>query len=687
MLCSARELNLGRDHEGILELHGTFVPGQNFLDAVNLRDTRLLVDVTPNRPDLLSHWGVARELAPRGAASLQLPPFPTANGGPRSAADLRFVTGETTAAAADVRITIEDRIGCTRYYGVPIRGVTIGPSPEWLAGRLRAIGQRPINNVVDATNYVLHELGQPLHAFDLDKLGNVVVVRRARAGEKLTTLDGEPRPLNDGMLVIADAQRAVALAGVMGGLDTEVGMETRNVLLECALFDTRITRATRRAAGLMTDASQRFERGVDPDMMEKAVRRVLDLILTVAGGELPQAAPFVDAGVEPAAPIRLRTARVTQILGLSYTADRLAALLEPIEFKVLERDADALRVAVPGHRRYDVGREEDLIEEVARRHGYGEFPEDLRPFRASRVPTDVMVQLEDDLRTLLVARGFMEARSAAFAPEQPGQVALLNPLSSAEGQLRNALLPGLLRRVESNFNHGARDVRLFEIGTAFAPGGGDGLPVETTHIAAVCTGLRAPAHWTGPGQDFDRWDLKGLLVQLAGRLGLSVAPAATTDLLPAAVDAAEAWQLVAKESPAGGGGRVRSDAMDAPAWAGPVWGVEIRLDSERMARRALLFQALPVFPAVERDIALIVPDTLPAATVARTIRTAGGPLLERVDVFDVYAGKHVPAGSRSIAFRLRFQAADRTLVDQEVDAVVTRILQRLREEHNVERRA
>lgn len=684
MLCSARELGLGRDHEGILELHGSFTPGEPFLDAVGLRDTRLVIDVTPNRPDLLSHWGVARELAPRGEASLRLPAFPSANGAAETGRTIEFVTGTPTSEADGIGITLDDATGCPRYYGVAIRGVRVTPSPEWLASRLRAIGARPINNIVDATNYILHELGQPLHAFDLDRLGPRIVVRRARDGETLRTLDGEDRTLSPDVLVIADAHRPVALAGVMGGEDTEVGEGTTNVLLECALFDPAITRATRRAAGLSTDASQRFERGVDPDMMERAVRRAVDLIVALAGGETAARAPFADAGVSPVAPIALRPSRVRQVLGVEIEGDVLRSLLEPIGFRADGEADGATLYEVPGHRRYDVSREDDLIEEIARRYGYDRFPDELRPFRPGVVPDDPTVALENRLREYLVGRGMLEARTAAFAPEAEGDVALMLPLSAAESRLRRALLPGLLRRTEYNFNRGTRGVRLFEIGTAFVAGETPH-PDEERRLALVLTGPRAPIHWTGEAAAYDLWDLRGVLDDVAALLGCRVEPAAADVAGP--LEAGRSWLVRAGERTVGRGGAVRADALDSPPWADPVFALEITLELGMAARPEPHYRALPAHPAIERDLALLLPAGVSAGDAAETIRAAAGPLLERVEIFDVYSDERLGEGRRSVAFRLRFRAPDRTLVDADVDRPVDHVLKRLSEEHRVERRA
>lgn len=699
MLCSERELGLGRDDAGILELRGEFTPGESFVEAVGLDDVRLTLEITPNRPDLLSHVGVARELAPRGHAGVRLPAFP----GPdaeRAAEDAEAMTLERVereGEAGGVRVRIEDPRGCPRYMGAVIRGVEIGPSPEWLASRLRAIGLRPINNVVDATNYVLHETGQPLHAFDLDRLGgDEVVIRRADAGETIVTLDGERRTLEDDMVVIADAERPQAVAGVMGGDDSEVGTGTRDIFLECALFDPKSVRRTRGALGLSTDASYRFERGVDPEGLEPALRRVVSLILTLAGGDVDGAA--VDVYPEPAeAPVVvLRPARASKVLGADFDADAVVGYLEPLGFAPVERDGDAVRFRVPGYRWYDVEREADLIEEVARRHGYDRFGDELRAFRPSAVPDDPFVELEASLRAFFAGRGFLEARTLPFVPEAEGDVALLLPLSKEESRLRRSLAPGLVRRIEYNFARGARDVRLYEVGTVFAPASTpDDPPVEATRVAAVLTGARAPSHWTDEVEPVDVWDLKTVLVDLADVLGLdasAVEPGGAAE-----VEDAPAIRLPFVEGEAfhvanddgrviGVGGRVPAEAVDAPAWAEAVWALEITLDPAMAVREPVTYRPLPTQPAIERDLALLVPVDRASARAEAVIRERAGEHLEAVYPFDLYRGRGVPAGTRSIAYRLRFRALDRTLEDREADEAVRRILQGLSDELGIERR-
>jgi phenylalanyl-tRNA synthetase beta chain len=680
MLCSARELGLGRDHAGLMTLAGEYTPGESFRDALGLDDAMLVVDVTPNRPELLSHVGVAREAAPGGAADLRLPPFP-------GAPELSYPTAvaETEGEAAGVRVTVEDAVGCPRYMAAVVRGVRVAPSPEWLATRLRAVGVRPVNNVVDATNYVMLEVGQPLHAFDLGKLrGPEIRVRRAAEGEVFTTLDGVERTLLGTDVMIADGERSVAVAGVMGGLNSEVDDSTTDLLLECALFDPLSVRKTARRLGLSTDASYRFERGVDPEGQPAALRRVAELVLAVAGGAVEGAVdvnpvPFTRPVVE------LRPSRIEQVLGTALPGEEVARVLGSIGFRVEDPSASPLRVEVPGFRP-DVHGEIDLVEEIARRRGYDTFPEELRPFRPTGVPEDPHVAVERRLRGLMVRWGFLESRTLAFAPEASGSVPLLNPLSAEEGFLRASLLPGLLRRVEHNFAHGVRDVRLFSVGTVFAPGADGGVPHEELRVAAAFTGARAPAHWSGAAGDFDVWDLKGLLEELAREYPEgSAAPWAEGEpagpwIAPGALAVRSGTETVGWAGPA------REGAVDAPAWAAPVFLLEARVPVRVSSGRGVTYRPLPAFPGSERDLALLVPHGVTAAEVESVIRGSAGPLLEAVFPFDLYEGKGIPEGTRSLAWRLRFRREDATLTDAEVDAAVARVLGALEERHGVRRR-
>ena len=685
MLCSAKELGLGADHAGILEIHGDFTPGESFVEAMGLDDVTFEVETTSNRGDLLSHLGIARELAAEGTGTVTLPELP---GDPGLTLDYAQDAGEVRAGEVSIRIDAPDL--CSRYLGAVIRGVTIGPSPAWLQERLRGAGARPINNVVDATNYVLLELGQPLHAFDLARLeGSAIVVRRAATAEKsFTTLDDEERALTPDMLMICDARRPVAVAGVMGGQESEVTPATTDVLLECALFDAKSIRATRKALTMSTDASYRFERGVDPEGLRRALERAVAIIVATAGGAVDGPVLDVCPDTFEASVVTLRVSRIEHVLGVAIEAGTVRGYLESLGLPVVGEDGDTLHVRVPGFRSYDITREIDLIEEVARTHGYDAFPEDLGAYRPGTVPDHPMFQLEEELKDLLVGRGFFETQTPAFVPAGEGDVQVANPLNAKEPFVRRALLPSLLRRVEYNFARGARDVRFFEIGTSFRAAGKGEAPVEENHLALVLTGRREPPHWSTVDAVVDVWDLKALAEEVAGRgyrARVQVVPAA--EGLPAGMDPAAAFAILDAEGrTVGGAGRILPDAVDAPVWADDVWGIELTLPAGVPAAPTALFERLPSHPGVERDLALLLPQSVPAARVLEVIEERGGELLEGVSLFDHYRGEGMEAGTRSVAFNLRFRSPDRTLKDKEVDRAVQAIVGRLKEELGVEPR-
>ncbi len=712
MLCSERELELGEDHAGIMLLEGEFETGTPFAKAAGLDDVRFDVEVTPNRGDLLSHVGIARELHPEGQGGIALPAFPQVGG---NGAGGSFARGDSESTSAGIRIRIEDPELCPRYLGAVIRGVTVGPSPRWLADRLRAAGARPINNVVDATNYVMLELGQPLHAFDLDRLADsAIVVGRARPGESLVTLDGEARPITPEMLMIRDAREPVAIAGVMGGLDSEVSDSTTDILLECALFEPKQVRATRRALGMSTDASYRFERGVDPASMETAALRAAELIVAAAGGSLD--GEVIDACPAPweAPVVALRPSRVEHLLGVEFTPDEIVALLTPLGYTVAGQGDDRIDFAVPGHRSYDTLREADLIEEVARTHGYDVFPSTLSPFRPGTVPDDPLFQLEDRLRAMLAGDGISEAQTPALGPARHGDIALLNPMSADESHLRRDRLPGLLTHLERNLSRGVRDVRLFELGTAFAPGS-DSVPAESARVAVVLHGRREPMQWGGSDRRFDVYDMARVMGLIAEEAwpGGSVAPArggaadvgaggggagarGTVAMSPAGAPGRAAdlflpgrcFEMVdATGAVVGRGGEIRAQAMDLPPWAGTVVGAEIELPASPDPKVAVTARELPDQPGSQRDVAFLVGEGVAAGEVLRAARAGGGHLLEEAELFDLYVGDDLPSGTRSVAIRLRFRARGRTLTDKEVDRACRRVLKKVKEATGVEPRS
>jgi phenylalanyl-tRNA synthetase beta chain len=699
MLCSARELGLGQEHDGIMELDLDVAPGTPFLRAVPVGDARLVIDVLPNRSDLLSHLGIAREIAAVSGLELHLPEIGVEQGVVPDPKRFR-----RAGNAGGVVLHLEDATLASRYMGVVIRGVKVGPSPQWLIDRLAAVGSRSINNIVDATNYVLHELGQPTHAFDMGKLDldtklpqKTVVVRSAKPGETLVTLDGVTRTLTSEMTVIADSVKPIALAGVMGGEETEVGDDTTDLFVEVATFDPQRTRRTRRAAGLSTDASYRFERGVDAALAPRALERVVSLVISLAGGAV--VAPPVDlyAGDPPRSPLVLRTARLSRVLGDSLPADDVARLLRGIGCHADVHDAGAVVHVLPPTWRRDLVAEVDLIEEVARLHGYDRLPDEIRPYRPGTSPDAPLWGVAARLRDALSGAGLLEARPTPFVAGSDDHVRVLNPLAESEAHLRRTVLESLARRAEHNLAHMQRNVRLFEIGTVFAPGG-DELPDESVHVALLVMGDREPAHFTNAKPSaFDAWDAKGL-AELVARvafpdMAVELEPVGEEELL---------WRMVLSGTARG---EVRRVPLDAPVWAAPAFGVELTLATMSnadvapagehahgaivppTARPVSRYRPLATTPASEFDLALLVPDGLHAADVERVIRSAAGDLLERLVAFDVYEGAGVEAGHRSIAWRLTLRHPERTLRDKEIDARRAKILSALQHELNVRQRS
>ena len=698
MLCSPRELGLGDDHQGIMELDVAATPGTPFLQAMPIGDSRLVIDVMPNRPDLLSHVGVAREIAPAVDLPLRLPELPGASTAV-SPAQRAPQAGRT--AGIEVRVDAETRT--RRYMGVVIRGIRVGPSPEWLVRRLESVGSRSINNVVDATNYVLHELGQPTHAFDLAKLGgSTVIVRRSRKGERITTLDGVERALAEEMTVIADAARPQAIAGVMGGRDSEVTESTTDLFLEVASFDPRSTRATRKSLGLGTDASYRFERGVDPALQPVALERTAQLIVAVAGGNVDGAPIDIYGGDAPRQAIRLRVSRVATVLGEAVPAREIADLLSKIGFEaaIAGEEVDVIRPSW----RSDIEQEVDLVEEVARLRGYDRIPVELRPFRPGNVPDDPLWLLGRRLRDALVGAGLLEARPMPFVRgADQGFVRVANPLAENEAYLRRSILDTLSRRAEYNLSHMQGDIRLFEIGSVFIPGAG-AMPREELHVGAVIMGRRRPLHFTdikSPEVErsmvFDEWDAKALAELLVDKSDHADTPRA--ELHPGEVEG-ELWKIVVDGERRGS---VQRLTLDAQAWAKPAYGVELRLSvlesadvaprgqtayrpATRPAVSVAPFRPLPTTPATEFDLALLVPEALRAADVEKVIQQGAGDLLESIQLVDEFTGSSIAAGHRSLAWRLTLRHAERTLSAKEIDGRRTNILRQLEKTLNVRQR-
>ena len=669
MLCSARELGLGDDHQGLWELATDAAPGTPLLAAVPIADTRLVLDITPNRPDLLGHKGIARELGASLGIQPRLPALPGSPGGTMAAP----ARSGAEAATGGVRVTIEDPAGCPRFLAAVLRGVQIGPSPDWLVRRLAAVGVRSINNVVDATNYVMFELNQPMHAYDLARLrGGAVMARLARAGERLRTLDGVDRALDDAMTVIADGEGVIGVAGVMGGAGSEVSAETRDIFLECAFFEPSGVRRARRALNLSTEASYRFERGVDRWNGPEALRRCVELVQLTAGGALaPDPVDLWPAVTHPPR-IFLRPARVAQVLGATLPWQEIERTLVAIGATVVSKPDDGrIAVDVPGWRP-DLLQEIDLIEEVARVHGYDAIPDELRAARPGRQTDDPAFAAAARLRRALIAEGLFEVVTLPMTAGDADSVRLLNPLSASEGHLRSALLPGLTRLAELNWAAQLRDVRLFEVATVFAPAAPGTPPRESLHVAAILTGARGPSHWSARGRDdCDIWDAKGLFERVAAL----AAPGAIIQPAEGALEAIVDDRVA---------GRAGARAADSPPWAAPLFGIELTVSLAPAPD--LRYRPLPITPASGRDLTLLVPDALPVARIVTELARAGEPLLERAAVAGEYRSADLPSGRRSVTFHLTFRATDRTLEAPEVDRAEARLLGVLERELGVHRR-
>jgi phenylalanyl-tRNA synthetase beta chain len=629
-------------------------------------------DVFANRPDCMNHLGIAREYAALTGAALKRPSADVPRGGQPTA-------DQTT-------VTIEAPELCARYAARCVSGVRIAPSPEWLRRSLESIGQRSINNVVDATNFVLWEMGHPLHPFDLDRLeGRRIVVRRARPGETLTTLDGVERRLTPDILVIADARRPVAIAGIMGGEETGVTGGTRTVLLESAWFDPVSVRLTARALALHTDASHRFERGADPEGLVRALDRASCLIAETAGGTVSD--PRLDVYPRPLPPraIRFRPGRARALLGLRIEEAAMKETLTRLEFAVSEPVPEEWQVTVPPFRR-DVEREVDLIEEVARHRGYDAIPA-ARP----QLPDAGEGRSDPDraltsIRRALQSAGLSEAMNYSmveredctlFDPSLDSPLSIDNPLQSQAAFLRSSLLPGLLRNVLHNLNHGAPACHLFEIGTAFRPR--HDLPEERTLIAFVLAGRGLPAHWSLPRRDTDLYDARGVIEVVAELLGLSPLTF-SSDRIPFLAPGRSLG--VRKEGRIlGVAGEIAPRILERYEINRPVFGGEFALgDLLRDRPGVRRYVPFPRFPAVRRDLALVVAKSKTFEAIGEVVRKVSTLPIADVQPFDRYEGPGLPEGCVSLAVQVVFQHPDRTLAAAEVEKTQEAIVAALQRE-------
>ncbi|WP_310599024.1 phenylalanine--tRNA ligase subunit beta [Desulfobulbus sp.] len=688
MLCSARELGLSNDHQGLIELESQQVAGMPLVDALGLRDTMIEVDLTPNRSDCASVRGIAREVGSFAPATLK--PLVTT---------VTPLTGRDTGFAVE----IDEPELCPRYTARKLTNVAIGPSPLWMQQRLSAIGMRPINNIVDITNYVMLECGQPMHAFDFTTLrGQKIVVRRPRAGEtSMTTLDGSARQLDADMLLICDAERPVAVAGVMGGLDTEITASTTTILLESACFNPISIRRTARKLGIPSESSYRFERGVDRNLADSALERAVNLIVELTGAQADPDGIDVYPGKIQSLLLHLRVGRVCNLLGMELSRDQIAQYLTSIEFKVRALDATALEVEVPSFR-VDIEREIDLVEEVARLVGYNAIPTSQPVIRMDSPKQDPLRSLRQKAAQIMTAQGFFEAINYSFVAESYLDLCrlaendprrkvtrLLNPLSEELGIMRSLLLPGLLENVRRNINFQRPDIRLFETGKIFL-NQEVGQPEERLHLCAVISGRRhaeAESLYFA-AQEADFFDVKGAVVNLLETLRIT----GTEDTLtfgsePQQVqpycDPTCAAVVRNGEKTIGFLGKVHPETLKGFGIKQPVYFFEMNLDALLdIDRKPPCFAALPKYPAVKRDISLVVPDSVPAGDLLLAIQSQPQKYLESVEIFDVYRGKPIQGGHKSVSLSVTYRSATATLDDQSVDKIHDKIVNTLMTEFN-----
>jgi phenylalanyl-tRNA synthetase beta chain len=662
MICSEHELEIGEDAAGIMVLDADYPAaadriGDDFASVLDLPDTFMDVEVNPNRPDCMSVLGLARELAAYFEVPLREPDYSLPEVAPASA----------------ITVTIDDPEGCPRFVGREVRNIAPGPSPHWLRMRLVAAGVRPISNVVDASNYAMIEIGHPTHAFDADRLGDTIVVRRAQEGETITTLDDVDRALLPGDIVVADASRAVAIAGVMGGADTEVHEGSTRVLIEAAYWHPPSILLTSKRLNLRSEASARFERGMDPNFCHLAADRVARLLVDHAGGEA--VASRVDAYpvvIEPDE-VLLPLSEVPRVLGVPVPAPEIRSHLERLGFEVA--GDDPLRVAVPT-RRPDVARPVDLIEEIARLHGYDNIPD-----RIATGPGGGLAPGEKQLRKLrrvLAGAGFHEVLLFSFigagdldALDLPATdarrrgVPVVNPLRDEEGVMRTTLLPGLLKAAGVNQARRIGDVSLFEIGKVFLPGD-DKLPEQPDHLGFVAVGRR-DGDWSDPGRDVDLRDGTGLWELVASQMRLpwdGLRPVAAPPFHPG-----RAAEITVADVAVGVVGEIHPRVAARFGLSGGVVAGEMELAPLVTPRDDWVFAPPSPYPPAVFDLAFELDAAAGVGPILETIRSAAGEVLEELAVFDLFSGPPLPEGRKSVAVRLTLRAAEKTLTDKEAAAV------------------
>jgi len=661
MVCSAKELNLSDDHSGIMVLRDDAEIGQPLQVYFGEKDYCLEFEITQNRPDCLSHIGIAREIA----AALQIDFTP-----PECTVEENGPPIDTLTS-----VEIEEPDFCPRYSARVIQGVKVGPSPEWMVRRLEAVGLRSINNVVDITNYIMLELGHPMHAFDFHNLEeHRIVVKCAQAGEKFTTLDEMDRQLDSRMLLICDGKKGVALAGVMGGLNSEITDETTDLLLESAYFDPVNTRRTSNQLNLITDSSKRFERGADPNATVRALDMAAALIVKYAGGKIAKG--VADAYPKKIDPwqVKLRPQRVTKIVGIEIPSDEMEHHLRRLGCQI--EGSDPIQVTVPTFR-FDLEREIDLIEEIARLHGYDKVPTADRASIAMDAVAAAEESFNEKICSILVRLGFNQvktspliAKSETVLKDYPEALKLRNPGSEDMAYLCNGLLPGLLKVAAHNINRDNRDIRIFELGRVFYRD-----LTEKEFLAGVLSGAKSPGDWDQAKKEVDFLDLKGLLELFLQELSLDKHEFVYYNIEGAGRYTSDAVKIAAGDDQIGFFGQLHPRSAAAFDIDDRVFGFE--LDVEMLIKykdKRINYRPFSAFPPLQRDLAFVMDEVVTTDQMVDIITRSGGEYLTRCELFDVYRSENLGSGKKSLAFNLQFQSFDRTLTDEEADRAIERIV-------------
>lgn len=685
MLCSDIELGLGLDASGLMILDDALKPGTPLNRALNLSDPVLDISLTPNRSDCLSIIGIAREVAGLQGTRIKHPDIQM----PEAHGDINDHTS----------VVVQAPDHCPRYAARLINGIKVGPSPFWLQDRLRSVGLRPINNIVDITNFVMLETGQPLHAFDFERLAeNRIIVRTAQSGEKFTTLDGKERTLSPEMLMICDGRKPVGIAGVMGGLNSEIEDGTGRVLLESAYFDPVSIRKTAKRLGLNSDAAHRFERGVDPLGCINAVDRAAALMVQLSEGELVGGTIDVQDHLPDPITIRLSVPAANRTLGTDLDAARMADLLSAIEFTIDATGDDALDVTVPSFR-VDISRPEDLMEEIARRWGYDKIPTTFTIIPAVAHPASRLWIQRQLIREKLAGMGFNEAINYSFIHKdfcdriglgendaRRRLIEILNPLSEEQAVLRTSLIPGLLETMQRNLSRNAKTMKYFEIGKIFISRGIDSLPEEREMLAGLWTGDRTTPGWFGKPVACDYFDLKGVVESLFRALHLPEAAFTRLEISECTYSRpGVSARIILADRPVGVIGEISARVLDAYNLKQPAFVFEIDLQvlTELIPDR-IVAQPLPRYPATSRDATLIIDHDIEAQALISMVKAMDQPLVEDVHIFDVYRGAPVPENRKSISLRIIYRSARETLEDETINRVHKEISDKLVAQFNAD---